>query len=249
MNFIDETARLGENCRIGHFSYIGAGVELGRKVKIGNNVSVYPGTIIKDDVTIGDNCVLGKEPKPGKTSTVKIEGPLPPLVIERGVSIGSLVVIYAGTVVGKDCTFGDMATLRENCRIGDTVLIGQKVTVENQVTIGDFTKIQTGAYITTKTTIGERVFVAPMVTTTNDNFMGRTEERFKYVQGPTVKRGARIGGGAILLPGVVVAEETFVAAGALVTKDTPEGKVIKGFPAREVRPVPANELLKREKQD
>ncbi len=91
--------------------------------------------------------------------------------------------------------------------------------------------------------IEEKVFIAPMVTTTNDNFMGRTEKRFKLVKGPTICRGARVGGGSILLPGVKVAAETFVAAGALVTKDTVSKRVIKGFPAREIREVPAEELL------
>lgn len=246
MNVIDETAILGENCRIGFYTYIGEGVRLGSNVKIGNNVTIYPKTVIEDNVTVGDNCVLGKQPKPAKTSTVKIEGELPPLIIGQGTSIGSVVVIYAGTVVGKDVMFGDMATLRENCQVGQMVIIGQKATVENHVTIGDYTKIQTGSYITTKTTIEERAFIAPMVTTTNDNYMGRTEERFKYIKGPTIKRGARVGGGSILLPGVIVDEETFVAAGALVTKDTPRAKVIKGFPAREIRKVPDRELLVRE---
>ena len=143
--------------------------------------------------------------------------------------------------------FGDMASLRENCQVGDFVLIGTKVTVENMVSIGAYSKIQTGSYITTKTTIEEKAFIAPMVTTTNDNFMGRTKERLKLIQGPTIKRGARVGGGSILLPGVVVAEETFVAAGALVTKDTPKGKVIKGFPAREIRQVPKKELLPKDR--
>jgi acetyltransferase-like isoleucine patch superfamily enzyme len=91
--------------------------------------------------------------------------------------------------------------------------------------------------------IGERAFIAPMVTTTNDNFMGRTEKRFKLVKGPQIGRGARIGGGAILLPGVNIAPETFVAAGAVVTKDTLHKNVYKGFPAKEIREVPEEELL------
>ena len=91
--------------------------------------------------------------------------------------------------------------------------------------------------------IKERVFIAPMVTTTNDNYMGRTEKRFKSIKGATIQRGARVGGGAILLPGINIAPETFVAAGALVTKDTKEKRVLKGFPAKEVREVPEEELL------
>ena len=65
------------------------------------------------------------------------------------------------------------------------------------------------------------MFIAPCVVTTNDNFMGRTERRHELVKGPTIRRGARVGGGAILCPGVEIGEEAFVGAGAVVTKDVP----------------------------
>ena len=65
------------------------------------------------------------------------------------------------------------------------------------------------------------VFIAPCVVTTNDNFMGRTEERHALMQGPTIRRGARIGGGAVLLPGIEIGEEAFVGAGAVVLADVP----------------------------
>ena len=65
------------------------------------------------------------------------------------------------------------------------------------------------------------MFIAPCVVTTNDNFMGRTERRHELIKGPTIRRGARVGGGAILCPGVEIGEEAFVGAGAVVTKDVP----------------------------
>ena len=79
--------------------------------------------------------------------------------------------------------------------------------------------------------------------TTNDNFMGRTERRLELIEGPTIKRGARVGGGAILCPGVVIGEEAFVGAGAtVVTKDVPDRAIVVGNPARVLREVP-EELL------
>jgi acetyltransferase-like isoleucine patch superfamily enzyme len=81
------------------------------------------------------------------------------------------------------------------------------------------------------------------VTTTNDNFMGRTEARFDQIKGAIIKKGARVGGASIILPGITIAEETFVAAGALVTKDTEPKTLIKGVPAKIVRSVPEEELL------
>jgi acetyltransferase-like isoleucine patch superfamily enzyme len=62
--------------------------------------------------------------------------------------------------------------------------------------------------------------------------MGRTEGRLEHMRGPTIRRGARIGGGAVLLPGIEVGEEAFVGAGAVVTKDVPAGATVAGVPAR-----------------
>jgi acetyltransferase-like isoleucine patch superfamily enzyme len=80
--------------------------------------------------------------------------------------------------------------------------------------------------------------------TTNDNFMGRTGRRHELTKGPTVRRGARIGGGAILCPGIEIGEEAFVGAGAVVVKDVPARAVVVGNPARVIREVPEEELLR-----
>jgi len=87
------------------------------------------------------------------------------------------------------------------------------------------------------------VFIAPCVVTSNDNFMGRTERRHELVAGPTIRRGARVGAGAILCPAVEIGEEAFVGAGAVVTKDVAERTVVVGCPARPLRGVPDEELL------
>ena len=79
--------------------------------------------------------------------------------------------------------------------------------------------------------------------TTNDDYMGRTEKRHELVKGPTIRRGARVGGGAVLCPGVEIGEEAFVGAGAVVTKDVPARVVVVGNPARVLREVPPEELL------
>jgi len=89
----------------------------------------------------------------------------------------------------------------------------------------------------------EDVFIAPCVVTTNDNYMGRTEARLAEMRGPTIRRGARIGGGAVLLPGVEIGEEAFVGAGAVVLNDVPARALVVGNPARKIRDVPDDELL------
>ena len=79
--------------------------------------------------------------------------------------------------------------------------------------------------------------------TSNDNFVGRTEERFKHFKGVIVERGARIGVNATILPGKKIAADTLVAAGALVTRDTRPKKIVAGVPAIEFRNVPEEQLL------
>ncbi|MBA4495988.1 acyltransferase [Paenactinomyces guangxiensis] len=245
-NFVHASAQLGNNVSIGYFSVIEEGAVLGDNVTIGNNVTIHAGTVIGSGVTISDNCVVGRWPKPAKSSTVKVDADLPPLKIGNGTTLGANTVLYRGSTFGKEVMIGDQASVREKCTIGDRVVIGRGVAVENQVEIGSFTKIQTNAYITAYTTLEERVFIAPTVTTTNDNFMGRTRERFKFVRGPLVKKGARVGGASILLPGVTVAEESFIAAGALVNKDTEPAKLYVGVPARPLRDVPDREKLENQ---
>ncbi len=239
---IDPRARLAPGVQIGYFSVIEADVAIDEAVVIGHHVVIHAGTVIGANTVIADHAVLGKRPQLARTSTAKA-GALPPLTIGPHCQIGTGAVLYAGTTIGEGCMVADLATVRENCRIGNSVLIGRGVAVENDTVIGDSTKIQTNAYITAGMELEDHVFIAPMVTTTNDNFMGRTERRFALKKGAHIKRGARIGGNAILLPGITVAEESFVAAGALVTRDTPPRQVVKGVPAKPTRPVPDEELL------
>jgi acetyltransferase-like isoleucine patch superfamily enzyme len=97
--------------------------------------------------------------------------------------------------------------------------------------------------VTAYSILEDDVFIAPCVVTTNDNFMGRTEQRHALRKGPTIRRGARIGGGAVLLPGIEVGEEAFVGAGAVVVRNVPPRALVVGNPARQIRDVLDEELL------
>ena len=224
---------------------LGDGVVVGADVAFGANVVVYDDTVIGDGCFIQDGAVLGKVPSLSPSSTAK-RGELAPLVLGAGCVISTGAVVYRGTTLGPGCILGDYAGVRERCDLGERVVVGRGSVVENDTTIGDLTKIQTNAYITAYMTIEDRVFIAPCVQTTNDNFMGRTEKRHKLIKGATIRRGARVGGGVVLCPGIEVGEEAFIAAGAVVTKDAPARKVLMGVPARVVRDVPEDELLEHQ---
>jgi acetyltransferase-like isoleucine patch superfamily enzyme len=224
---------------------LGANVSVGAGVVFGANVVVHDDTDIGDGCFIQDGAVLGKVPSLSPSSTAK-KGELPGLCLGSGCVVSTGAIVYRGVTMGPGCVIGDLASVRERCLLGERVVVGRGTCVENDTTIGDFTKIQSNAYITAYMTIEDHVFVAPCVQTTNDNFMGRTEKRHELIKGATIRRGARIGGGVLLCPGVEIGEEAFIAAGAVVTKDAPAGKVLIGMPARVVRDVPAEELLENQ---
>jgi acetyltransferase-like isoleucine patch superfamily enzyme len=203
---------------------------------------VFPGTVIGEGCRILDYAVVGKQPTLSPRSTAKREE-LPPLVLGPGTVVSTAAIIFAGTTIGEGAVVGDQACIRERCTLGDDVVVGRGSLVENDTSIGDRTKIQADAYVTAYSTLEEDVFIAPCVVTTNDNFMGRTEKRHALRKGPTIRRGARIGGGAVLLPGIEIGEEAFVGAGAVVLRDVPARALMVGNPARQIREVPEEELL------
>jgi acetyltransferase-like isoleucine patch superfamily enzyme len=203
---------------------------------------VLPGTELGEDVVVEASAVVGKQPSLGRRSTAAREAQ-PPLVVGAGTRILAGAVVFAGSRLGRSVIVGDQACVRERCELGDEVVVGRGSLVENDTTVGARTRIQANAYVTAYSKLEEDVFIAPCVVTTNDNFMGRTEDRLEHMRGPTIRRGARIGGGAVLLPGIEVGEEAFVGAGAVVLRDVPPRAVVVGNPARQIREVPAEELL------
>lgn len=229
----------------GHNLLVGDGVVIGDDVTFGANVVVYDDTVIGDGCFIQDGVVLGKVPSLSPRSTAK-RGELEPLRLGDGCVVCTNAVVYRGTSLGRGCIIGDLASVRERCVLGESVVVGRGTCVEMETTIGDFTKIQSNCYITAYMHIEDHVFIAPNVVTTNDNFMGRTEKRFALEKGPTIRRGARVGGGSVLLPALEIGEEAFVASASVVTRDVPPRTLVMGTPAKVVRGVPDEELLENQ---
>ena len=203
---------------------------------------VYEGTVLGESVKVLEGAVVGKQPTLSPRSTAKRE-PLAPTTIGDGTIVSTGAIVFAGSTIGARVILGDQSCVRERVVVGDDVVLGRGSYIENDTTVGALTKIQAEAYITAYSTLEDNVFIAPCVVTTNDNYMGRTEKRLALLKGPTIRRGARIGGGAILCPGIEIGEEAFVGAGAVVTKDVPPRKLVVGNPARVLRDVPDEELL------
>lgn len=242
-SILADTVRLGKDTSLGEFCRVGENVVIGEGCRIGHHVVIHDDVRIGDRVRIDDHTVIGKLPMAAANSAVTKEHQLPPAEIGSGCIIGTQVVVYRGCKLGENVLVADLASVRENVTVGDFTIVGRGVAIENYCTIGRRVKLETNAYITAYSTLEDRVFVAPGVVTSNDNFVGRTEERFKHFKGVTVKKGGRLGANATILPGITIFEDALVAAGSVVTKDVPAGKIYAGAPAKYFRDVPDEQLL------
>jgi UDP-2-acetamido-3-amino-2,3-dideoxy-glucuronate N-acetyltransferase len=220
---------------------LGEGVDLPERIELGANVVLHPDTELGEEVRLGDGCVVGRPPLLSPRSTASRERP-GRAVLEYGASVGAGTVIVAGARIGAGCVVADQAHVRERAVIGADTVVGRGVAVDNDVSVGERVKLQTGAYITAWSVVEDDVFVAPCVTLTNDQTMGRRGG--EPLRGAVLRRACRVGGGAVLLPGVEVGEEAFVAAGAVVTRDVPARALVMGVPARVVREVAEEDLLR-----
>lgn len=232
---IHSTAQLGSDLKLGHNVVIMENVQIGECVSLGHNVVIHAGTIIGDGVDIQDNAVIGRQPKSGASSTRRVKKNLPGLEIGTEVVIGTGVILYAGTKIGRRAMIADLASIREGCVIGESAIIGRATTVELQTTVGARSIIQTACHLTGNMIIEEDVFFGAEVTCTNDLYMGRTEVVYK---GPHVRKGARVGSNSTLMPGVIIGIDAVVGAGAVVTRDVPDFMIVMGVPARVVKEVP-----------
>lgn len=129
------------------------------------------------------------------------------VVIGAGTRVGSMTIIHTGAVIGCGCTVGS------HCNICDCV-------------IGDRVSLQTACHITRGVAIEDDVFVGPGVITLNDKLTGGP------LSFPRILRGARVGGGSVILPGVTIGRNAVVGAGSVVTRDVPDGATVVGNPAR-----------------
>jgi UDP-2-acetamido-3-amino-2,3-dideoxy-glucuronate N-acetyltransferase len=213
---------------------------VGRDVRFGAHVVVHDGVVLGDGCVVQDHVILGKPPARGP----HVDGEMPPLVLGAGVQVCAAAVVFAGTTVGDGAVVGDQAYVRERVSLGAGTLVGRGSAVDNDVRIGDRVSIQTGVYLTGYSLVEDDAFVGPGVTTTNDNVMSR-HAHGEPLRGVVLRRACRVGGAAVLVPGIEVGEEAFVAAGAVVVGDVPARAVVMGVPARQIREVPDEDLLER----
>lgn len=248
-SMIDETAIIGQNTILGQYCVIQADVKIGDDCQIGSHVVIHAGSRIGRGTQIADHAIIGKKPMRARRSIFKEKEDLAPAAIGENCLIGAGAVIYVATQIGSNVLIADTASVREDVSIGEYTIVGRSVTVENLTTIGKKCKLETGCYITAYSVLEDFCFIAPNVTTSNDNYLGRTEERFKHFKGITVRRGGRIGAGAVILPGIEIGSDAVVGAGSVVTRNVPARTTVLGAPAKTFRDTPVEQLLENQGWD
>jgi UDP-2-acetamido-3-amino-2,3-dideoxy-glucuronate N-acetyltransferase len=218
--------------------------------RLGDGVRIDAGAVIHDDVVLGDGClvesnaVLGKHPRLRRGSSAASGATPGPLVIGEGTTVCCGAVVYAGARVGEGVILGDQCQIRERAVVGPGTVVGRGSSVDFDAHLGERVLIQTGVYVTGGSLVEDDVFLGPGVQMANDNAMGR-HPRGETLRGPVVRRAARVGAAAVLLPGIEIGAEAFVAAGAVVVRDVGPREVVMGVPARPVRQVPEKDLIER----
>lgn len=140
----------------------------------------------------------------------------------------SLTEVQDDVVIGEGSRIGSMTLLHQGARVGRGTTIGSHCNICNCI-VGDNVSIQTGCHITKGVIIEDDVFVGPRVVTLNDKLRGGD---LTY---PHIEKGARVGGGSTILPGVRIGAGALVGAGSVVAKDVAPGTMVIGSPSRFVK--------------
>jgi acetyltransferase-like isoleucine patch superfamily enzyme len=184
------------------------------------NATIGEGTLIEPDVVVGfryhkdcGRAVIGKNG-----------------ILRKG------TIIYGDVIAGDYFQSGHYSVIRAKVEMGNYCTILNHSTLEGIVHMGNGVRVMSHTYIPSRTWIGNHVFIGPGVTFLNDRLPGRVR-RLETPRGATIEDDVMIGGGCVIMAGVTIGRLSFVAAGAVVTKDVPAESLVRGVPGT-IRPLP-----------
>ena len=147
--------------------------------------------------------------------------------------IDPLAAVHAGATIGPRTRVWQFCVVMDGAVIGADCNLNAHTLVEGGARIGDRVTLKCGVYVWDGVTLGDDVFVGPNAVFTNDK-APRSRVPPEAFAKTSVGRGASIGGGAVILPGLAIGERAIIGAGAVVTKDVPAGETWIGNPARPI---------------
>lgn len=246
---VSKYAEIGKDVEIGYGAIIRENAVIEEGVKIGAYTIVYSDAIVRSDAIIGSHCVVGH---PSKKELIGIDRSFdspklkdliirdPATVVGEKSVIRSGSVIYAHTNLGKRLNTGHHTIIREHTDLGESCLVGSHAVLNGYSTIGERTRINTSCALPQSMRIGKGVFVAPMVSFSDNERVILGEGN----SGPIIEDFVRIGISAKILSDITVGRGALVGAGAVVTRDVPQRAVVYGTPAQIRRYLREEELQK-----
>lgn len=192
---------------------------------------IFPGVTLGDGSVIEDYCIVGSPPRGKKAGELQT-------IIGKGATIRSHTVIYAGNRIGDNFQTGNKVNIRESNEIGDNVSIGTLSVIEHHVRIGNGVRMHSQVFVPEFTVIEDDAWLGPSVVITNAKYPLSPGVK-ETLAGPLIKKGAKIGANATVLPGVVIGANSLVGAGSVVTKDVPDNAVVAGNPAKLIKMISA----------
>ena len=190
---------------------------------------IYPNVHIGKNAMIGEYVIIGVPPRGKK------EGELATTIGDNAV-IRSHTVIYAGSTIGDNFQTGHHVMVREENKIGNNVSIGTSTVIEHHIRMGNDVRIHSQAFVPETSILEDGAWIGPQAVITNASYPLSPNVK-NELKGAIVKKNAKIGANATLLPGITVGENALVGAGAVVTKDVPPNKVVAGNPAKVINDI------------
>ena len=150
--------------------------------------------------------------------------------------IDDSAVVDPSAVIGKGVFIREFAIVRPGVRLADGVKIGNFCLLAGApLDIGERTRLNAYVYISNGVTIGKDCFIGPRTTILNVRFPQATNPAYREkIEPVVVEDRVKIGAHCLILPGLTIGHDAFIAAGSTVTKTVEPYQIVRGAPARVV---------------